>query len=256
MYDSLAEDYDRFTNWSNRLGFELPFLEKQIRQVSPSTMPKVLDAACGTGMHAIALARSGFDCAGADLSPKMIKKAQANAQAAGVKVNFKVAGFGTLHQHFAEPPFDALLCLGNSLPHVTTTQELEQTLADFKTCLRPQGVLLLQNRNFDAVLASKDRWMPREAYRDDRHEWLFERFYDFEPDGLIRFNMVTLKRERGSDWQAKVTSSMLSPQTEERMRNALAQAGFSTIVSLGSLSGEAFSSQVSPNLVITARKPG
>ena len=253
MYDSLAEDYDRFTNWSNRLGFELPFLEKQIQQVSPATLPKVLDAACGTGMHAIALARSGFDCAGADLSPRMIEKARVNAQDAGVKVNFKVAGFRALHENFADTPFDALLCLGNSLPHVTTAEELGQTLADFKACLRPQGLLMLQNRNFDAVLANKDRWMPREAYRDDRHEWLFERFYDFEPDGLIRFNMVTLKREHGADWQSQVSSSMLYPQTLKFLHGALLKSGFSVVEVLGSMGGEPFDPKRSGNLVLLTR---
>ena len=255
MYDSLAEDYDRFTNWTSRLNFELPFIQKQVLNLSPSASARVLDAACGTGMHAIALARQGFDCAGADFSRRMIEEAVQNAEKAGVKINFKVAGFGELQQSFDPLKFDALLCLGNSLPHVLTPQKLQQTLVDFAHCLRPGGLLLIQNRNFDAVLERKERWMPPEPYSDQTREWLFQRFYDFEPDGLIRFNMVTLKRELGSDWTSQVSSTMLFPQTEPLLRSALADAGFVDVCSMGSMQGDTFDPQTSGNLVITARIP-
>jgi 2-polyprenyl-3-methyl-5-hydroxy-6-metoxy-1,4-benzoquinol methylase len=67
----------------------------------------VLDAACGTGVHAIAFARRGLRIAGADLSPAMIERARENARAAAVHVDFKVAAFGELAGMFAEP-FDAI----------------------------------------------------------------------------------------------------------------------------------------------------
>ena len=55
-------------------------------------------------------------------------------------------------------------------------------------CLRPGGTLLLQNRNFDAVMAEKNRWLGTQSHQEDEQEWLFLRFYDFDPDGLITFN--------------------------------------------------------------------
>jgi ubiquinone/menaquinone biosynthesis C-methylase UbiE len=254
MYDSLAEDYDRFTHWTNRLNFEIPLLERLIKGEGKAGAPRILDAACGTGMHVIALAQLGYDCAGADLSPRMIERAKSNAATAGMNIEFRVAGFGQLQKTFPDQLFDVLLCLGNSLPHVLTLQELDETVTDFARCLRPGGLLILQSRNFDSVMSSLNRWMPAEAFSDAEHEWLFQRFYDFEADGLIRFNMITLKRRRGADWQAKVTSTMLYPQTEQVVLAALTRSGFTSITSLGGMSGEAFDPQSSPNLVVTARR--
>src|SRR5512136_1825891 len=89
MYDSLSKDYDYFVNWPERLAYELPFIEAQINSAAGDSRPiKVLDAACGTGMHAIALAQRGYAAAGADLSAGMIERAVANAAAAGVSVEF------------------------------------------------------------------------------------------------------------------------------------------------------------------------
>src|SRR5512136_1245973 len=126
MYDSLSKDYDYFVNWPERLAYELPFIEAQLQLVAEDRHPvKVLDAACGTGMHAIALAERGYAAAGADLSAGMIERAVANAVSAGVQVDFQVAGFGALAGRFSG--YDALLCLGNSLPHVLSARELAKT---------------------------------------------------------------------------------------------------------------------------------
>jgi hypothetical protein len=176
-------------------------------------------------------------------------------------VQFKEAGFGELARTFKrEPafPFDALLCLGNSLPHLLTPQALNQALADFAACLRPGGLLLVQNRNFDAVLAQRERWIEPQAYREgdtttQGAEWLFLRFYDFEPDGLIAFNIVTLHRETGGTWQQRVTTTHLRPLCQAELAHALQEAGFQELKFFGSMAGEPFDPASSGNLVLTAR---
>ena len=104
MYDQFASDYDRFVNWDNRLGFEIPLIEKILDEVkNPKEKPlQILDAACGTGMHALALAKSGYQVAGADFSSEMIKKAQRNAAFAGLELQLETTGFGSLASVFGE----------------------------------------------------------------------------------------------------------------------------------------------------------
>jgi glycine/sarcosine N-methyltransferase len=255
MYDSLSADYDRFVNWPERLAAEMPFIDAKIRMAAPSGRPtRVLDAACGTGMHAIELARMGYETSGADLSARMIDRAIENAQQAGVEVDFAVAGFGELARSFSG--FDALLCLGNSLPHVSDKEALLSALRDFSGCLRPGGLLLIQNRNFDLVLERGERWMSPEAYRMGEREWLFVRFYDFDQDGLITFNMITLKREGGSSWEQKVGSTRLYPITVKELIDALVTVGFNQIETYGSMSEASFDPKSSGNLVIGALSTG
>lgn len=264
MYDSFSNDYDRFVNWANRLDFELPFIERQLQQLGSERRPvRVLDAACGTGMHAIALARKGYQAAGADFSAGMVERAWANAQAAGAQVPFIRAGFGEIADTIrAESfpseksdllPFDALLCLGNSLPHVLTAADLAKALEDFAACLRPGGLALIQNRNFDAVLQQRERWMEPQPYREGDREWIFLRFYDYEANGLIRFNIVTLYREGQGTWQQQVTSTQLYPLRQAELVGALEAAGFDEIESMGGMNVAAFDPRSSGNLIITAR---
>ena len=188
VYDGVSVDYDRFVNWPGRLAGELPFIEKQLRAVGAR---RVLDFACGTGMHAIALAGQGYEVVGADASGGMIEKARLNARSAGVAITFGQASFGDISSECGTG-FDAILCLGNSIPHVEDMKALADATLDFAEVLSPGGLLLIQNRNFDAVLASGERWMEPQSYRDGDDEWVFLRFYDFESEDVLRFNFLTL----------------------------------------------------------------
>ncbi len=60
FYDNFSSDYDRFVSWPGRLALEMPFLTSRLREIGANS---VLDAACGTGMHTLALAQAGFEAA-------------------------------------------------------------------------------------------------------------------------------------------------------------------------------------------------
>ncbi len=71
FYDRLAESFDVMTDWQNRLAFEMPFLEKTLARHNARS---VLDCACGTGGHAIALAQRGYRVAASDISAATIAR--------------------------------------------------------------------------------------------------------------------------------------------------------------------------------------
>lgn len=252
MYDSFSHAYDRFVNWDNRLRVELPFLEEQLRKVAATT---VLDSACGTGMHAIALAQKGFAVAGSDLSAGMITRARMNAQVQGLEIPFHLAGFGELHTSLGEQQFGAVLCLGNSLPHLLTLPAFHAALVDFYHCILPGGVLIIQNRNFDLVLRQRDRWMEPQSHFDGGREWLFLRFYDYEPSGLITFNIMTLIKTVEGSWEQKITSTHLYPYRQTELKAGLEMAGFGRVDYYGNMEGAPFEPARSGNLVIVAQKP-
>lgn len=252
-YDSFADDYDHFVNWPERLDFELPFI-KEILKRAGTHYPSVLDAACGTGQHALALAAHGYKAAGADLSPAMIERARQNAAERRLPVRFDVAGFGELGETFRRDSFDLLLCLGNSLPHIPDQKGLALALTDFASVLKPGGLLLLQNRNYDQVLKQQVRWMEPQGAREGENEWLFLRFYDFRNDGTIDFNILRLRRKIGAAWQQQVTQTRLLPLSQAELQEALMTAGFGEIDWYGGLDGAPFEAEKSGNLVVVARK--
>lgn len=248
LYDEL--DYDRMVNWPKRLSYELPLIEQQLAIAGAR---RILDVACGSGQHAIALLRHGYEVTGVDLSAGMIERAQANAAAAGVTGRFVVGSFGELASQVGGG-YDALLCLGNSLPHVLADQALQATLADFRSVLIPDGLLIIQNRNFDAVLAQQARWMPPQAHSEPGREWLFLRFYDFLAEGTLAFNVVMLQREEGEAWQQRIRQTTLRPWRRDELVDAVANAGFAPVRCYGDMASAPFDATGSANLIVVARR--
>jgi glycine/sarcosine N-methyltransferase len=256
MYDTFAEDYDRFVNWDGRLAFEMPFLGSQLETLQkPKTGLQILDAATGTGMHVLELRRLGYLADGSDLSQGMIERARLNAHQADLQARFETAGFGDLAQVFQDAlPYDALICLGNSIPHLLSQASIKAALDDFAACLRPGGLLLIQNRNFDVVMEKKERWMEPQSHQEAGREWIFLRFYDFDPSGLIQFHILTLRRQAGEAWSQSISSTSLYPLRSQEMNSLLQASGFSEIRFFGGMNGSAFDPAASGNLVVSARR--
>jgi len=255
MYDKFSQNYDRFVNWDARLSSEIPFLLKKLSVLTRenSQKPWILDAACGTGHHAIALAKQGYNCLGADVSAGMIDIARENAKTQDIRIVFKRVGFGDLEAAFGSARFDGLLCLGNSLPHVLGEENLLKALMDFRAVMKKDGLLIIQNRNFDQVLSVRDRWMPPQMYQDAKTIEIFNRFYDFETDGKITFNiqLIIVSKDKGLTHQ--VFSTRLWPLKQAHLVEALSEAGFIDFQFFGDLTGQPFDLKNSGNLVVVAR---
>ncbi len=250
LYDAFSEDYDRFVDWPARLAFEMPFLRELLQSHAARC---VLDVAGGTGQHAIALAAAGYEVTMADLSEGMVAQAQRSAAQAGVNLRTVSAGFGELERKVGGQ-YDAILCLGNSLPHALTNAALDDALADMVRVLAPGGVVVIQTRNFDRVLARRERFMPPQEHRTGDAEWLFFRFYD-DQEPLLRFNVVRLQRVGDAPWSARVDATLLRPWRYDDVVTSLQRAGLASISALGSFHGEPFDIEASSDLILVAEAP-
>jgi glycine/sarcosine N-methyltransferase len=249
FYDALGHDYDLMVSWEERLKREEAFFS---RVFDERGVRRVLDAACGTGMHAIAFSRMGRECTGADLSPVMIEKARQNARDAGATVRFEVGGFGTLKARIGES-FDAVTCLGNSLPHLLDDGSLRACLDDFAALVKPGGIVVIQNRNYDRVLRERRRFMPLSSRREGEGDTLFLRFTEFGDGESIQFTIVTLKKRAG-EWSQAVQTTPLRALRRGTLESELVRAGFSSVQVYGSYALAGFDAPGAADLVALAVK--
>lgn len=127
----------------------------------------ILDVACGTGVDSVMLLEEGFNVVSVDASDKMLKYAlkerwNRRKEEAFDKWVIEEANWLTLEEDLEDLEFmhhggfDAVICLGNSFPHLPDFEgnQSKQKLAieNFKQMVKPGGFLLIDHRNYDAIL--------------------------------------------------------------------------------------------------------
>ncbi len=249
FYDRLAASFDVMTDWHSRLAYELPFLQASLERHHARA---VLDVACGTGGHVIALGQRGYRVAGSDASSAMIARASESAKRAGLAIPFAVATFQQLRDTWHEP-FEAVLCLGNSFPHVLADDAALDSLANMHACLRDGGILVLHNLNYDKRLRDKPRWFGVDSGALNGAEALIWRFCDYGTD-RIDFHIATFTKRGDGKWSVSVETTPQRPYLASELQDLLRRAGFRNIDLHGNLRGDPFDPAGSGDLVILASR--
>lgn len=255
LYDELGDKYDLMIRWKPRLEREAPFFQRLFSEIRAS---RILDLGCGTGHHARLFRNWGLDVFGVDPSPVLLEIASGMGDAKLMfdnddeKLQFIEAGFDEFASK-VDGPFDAILALGNTLPHIDSLPALKRLVAEVLELLRPGGVFLFQNRNYDRLLKTHERFLLPTTFREGENEQIFFRFNDFEGE-KVRFNVVHFTRV-GQSWVQSIHSTMLSPWRKEVMETELKAAGFGVTTYYGDFSGSPFDEDGSQDLIVIARKP-
>jgi len=215
--EDFVDKWDDLIDWEGRTEGEGEFF---IEEMKKRNAQKILDVATGTGYHSVRLLRAGFEVHSADGSDNMLEKAFYNARKQGLVLRTISADWRSLTKEVHEL-YDAVICLGNSFTHLFDEKDRRKTLAEFYAALQPNGVLILDQRNYDAILD--------EGYINKHEYYYVGNNVKAEPesidDNLVRF------RYTFSD--GAVHHLNMFPLRKEYTRSLLADVGFQNIKTFG-----------------------
>ncbi len=118
---------------------ECDLIEGAFRRYASRPVSSVLDLGCGTGNHALRLARRGYNMTGVDLSPEMLRRAETKAVDAGLRIGWRE---GDVRSVEAGGRFDAALLMFAVLGYQHTNDDVLATFANVRRHLRPGGLLV------------------------------------------------------------------------------------------------------------------
>lgn len=134
-FAGMARFYDRIYAFKDYRA-EAGKVAKLIRQFRRSGGNRLLDVACGTGLHLEHLCGE-FDCEGLDISDEMLVEARNRLPGVtftrGDMLDFDLA-----------QRFDAVVNLFSSIGYMTTPETLDRAVANMARHLEPGGVLLVE----------------------------------------------------------------------------------------------------------------
>ncbi len=109
-----------------------------LRHVNLAPTSRLLDFGCGTGSHALILARQGYDVVGLDISPAMIQQAQ--AKGVGVSaVEFRCCDVWEYAAAVESPGFDGFFSFSNVLNCLPDRPAMEAALRAIARLVRVGG---------------------------------------------------------------------------------------------------------------------
>jgi SAM-dependent methyltransferase len=136
----------------------------------------VLDLGAGAGYHARVLASRGFTVTAVDTSETLLKELADNC----VGLPVKTLQTDLLNESkFAEVgPFELILCVGDTLTHLASMNDVDKLIRMAARLLAPGGALLLQFREQPKDLVPQDCVIKMRAERDR----IMQCVLHFEPD--------------------------------------------------------------------------
>lgn len=145
---AFVQKWDELIDWDARARTEGNFFIDHLKQRGAK---KVLDVATGTGFHSVRLIEAGFEVVSADGSAEMLFRAFENGRRRGHVLRTAHADWRWLNRDI-HGKFDAVVCLGNSFTHLFSENDRRKALAEFYAALRHDGILILDQRNYDAIM--------------------------------------------------------------------------------------------------------
>jgi len=141
LFENYAESYDS-EGFAQGAQGECDFIESEIGH---DKSLNILDVGCGTGRHAIELAKRGYRVTGIDLSENLLQKAREKANAASVEVEFERHDARNLPFN---NQFDAaiMICEG-AFPLMETDEMNFEILKSVARALKPNGKFIFTTLN-------------------------------------------------------------------------------------------------------------
>jgi SAM-dependent methyltransferase len=142
-YDSLYETKD--------YAAECDLIEEIFRTHANTPIRTVLDLGCGTGNHALELARRGYEVAAVDQSPHMLAEAQKKIAASSLsnKVSLHESDIRELN---LDRKFDAIVVMFAVLGYQLENQDVISTLRTARNHINQDGLLIFDVWYGPAVL--------------------------------------------------------------------------------------------------------
>jgi SAM-dependent methyltransferase len=214
---SFVEKWDELIDWDARADSEGKFF---IDILKARGKRDILDVATGTGFHSVQLLKAGFDVTSADGNAEMLAKAFENARERDLLLQTVHADWRWLNKD-VHGKYDAIICLGNSFTHLHNELDRRRALAEFYAALKWDGILIMDQRNYDSILDHGFTSKHKYYYCGDQ--------VSAEPehvdDGLARFRYTF---PDGSEFHLN-----MFPLRKSYTRNLMQEVGFQRIKTYG-----------------------
>jgi glycine/sarcosine N-methyltransferase len=201
----------------------------------------ILDMGAGTGTMAVALAEKGLKVTASEPEETMAETIKKKAKSKGLSISVYTKSMDEIDEFQGQ--FDGILCIGNTLPHLSNLEAVERYLRKCYFQLKTNGILILQQVNYDKVLSKSDFTFPV----IEKEGFTFTREYQQNDEHILFTSRLSCN---GATTENTIS---LFPITSQQLVPLLKEVGFQAVDVYGNFKSEKHSTE-SPALIAVARK--
>jgi ubiquinone/menaquinone biosynthesis C-methylase UbiE len=154
-YERLSQVYD--LGWGDFSIQYVSLIDRLLRERG-ITQANILDIACGTGILAIELAKSGHIVHGIDISPKMINAAK--SKSAGLSnLSFDIQDMVRFE---VDGKFDIVTCTFDSINYIRKMNDLRNMLSHVASVLNRKGLFVFDSNTKHLYLSHSNKTQKQE----------------------------------------------------------------------------------------------
>lgn len=167
------------------------------RAIVPRSTGVAIDLGCGSGFQSIPLAEAGFHVLAVDFSAKLL--GELRERAGGLAIQTIESDLLDFESYKGRSP-EIIVCMGDTLTHLASIDDVEALLARAHSELVPGGRLLLTFRDLSVELKGSDRFIPVQSERDR----IFTCVLEYGTMHVIVNDLVHERTDQG--WKMSVSS--------------------------------------------------
>lgn len=235
FYSSISKYYSEIFPFNP---MQLNFVKRKLGDLSNK---EILDIGCATGELASNMVGEGAKVVGIDLNKDLLQ--QAKNKKVHSKLQFQLGNMLELEHDFPKDKFDAVLCFGNTLVHLPTTDLIGKMLDGVYSVLKPGGQFLMQILNYDYILDERLKELPLIETENIR----FMREYKYIANSsIIKFHtQLEIKKEN----QTVSNQTSLLALKRNELLELLKKSGFKDVNLYSNFKQELFGGKSLPMIV-------
>ncbi len=155
-YQRSAEYYDTIYHKVVDYEGDCDYLEAVFRKFSPQGPQAILDLGCGTGSHAVALAKRGYEVTGLDLSSAQLRVAREKVRGTHLRAKFVYAD---MRQFDLDRRFDAAIAMFGGFGYLLSDRDVLAHLRTVRRHLGPGGLYAFEFWQESGVVPGHRGWV-------------------------------------------------------------------------------------------------
>lgn len=191
------------------------------KYIVPNSADRIaIDLGCGSGIHAIPLARAGFRVKAIDFNAQLLE--QLKTRKGDLAIEAISGDMLSVNSLAAANSAELIVCMGDTIAHLEAFSQLEQLFTAVYSTLQSNGKFIISYRDYGFELKGTSRFIPVKS--DERR--IHTCFLEYSSEFVTVTDQLYEREQPTGPWAHRISSYRKLRLTQAIVEKLLEKVGF------------------------------